>query len=90
MKEEFDAILFQLEVMRKTKEERRNQFLEVIGQIQKVSTEICGSSGYDSSKAVVDDNDLTLRRLEELQKQLLSLQKEKVRMILVNYCFLFN
>ncbi|CAO2838998.1 unnamed protein product [Amaranthus hypochondriacus] len=77
LKEEFDAILFQLEVMRKTKEERRNQFLEVIGQIQKVSTEICGSSGYDSSKAVVDDNDLTLRRLEELQKQLLSLQKEK-------------
>lgn len=70
--------------MRKRKLERKNQFLEVIGQIQRVSAELYGSAGYDTSKAVVDENDLSLRRLEELQTELQSLQKEKVDMILTN------
>ena len=64
--------------MRKRKSERKSQFLEVIGQIQRVSAELYGSAGYDISKAVVDENDLSLRRLEELQTELQSLQKEKV------------
>ncbi|XP_021746682.1 65-kDa microtubule-associated protein 3-like [Chenopodium quinoa] len=77
LKEELDAILPQLEEMRKSKIERKNQFLDVIGQIQKVSTEIYGLSGYDSCTVVIDENDLSLRRLEELQNKLQSLQKEK-------------
>uniref|UniRef100_A0A803MTQ9 Uncharacterized protein n=1 Tax=Chenopodium quinoa TaxID=63459 RepID=A0A803MTQ9_CHEQI len=63
--------------MRKRKADRKNQFLELIEQIQNVSIAIHGSAGYDSSTESVDDNDLTLRRLEELQKQLQSLQMEK-------------
>ena len=85
MKEELNSILPQLEEMWKRKEDRKNQFLEVIGKIQKISIEIYGTEEYDSSNAIVDDNDLTLRRLEELQKQLQSLQKEKVCMTLKNY-----
>uniref|UniRef100_A0A7C8YQ59 Uncharacterized protein n=1 Tax=Opuntia streptacantha TaxID=393608 RepID=A0A7C8YQ59_OPUST len=70
--------------MRKRKSERKSQFLEVIGQIQRVSAELYGSAGYDISKAVVDENDLSLRRLEELQTELQSLQKEKVLKTLTN------
>ncbi|KAL2903616.1 65-kDa microtubule-associated protein 3 [Bienertia sinuspersici] len=77
LKEELDTILPQLEEMRKSKIERKSQFLDVICQIQKVSTEIYGSSGHDSTTTVVDENDLSLRRLEELQNQLQTLQKEK-------------
>ncbi|XP_021722763.1 65-kDa microtubule-associated protein 3-like [Chenopodium quinoa] len=77
LKEELNAILSQLEEMRKRKADRKNQFLELIEQIQNVSIAIHGSAGYDSSTESVDDNDLTLRRLEELQKQLQSLQMEK-------------
>ena len=68
--------------MRKSKIERRSQFLDVIGQIQKVATELYGSVVYDSSMAVVDENDLSLRRLEELQNHLQSLQQEKVHLTL--------
>lgn len=77
LKEELSTILPQLDEMRKRKLERKNQFLEIIGQIQRVSAELYGSAGYDSSKAVVDENDLSLRRLEELQTELQSLQREK-------------
>lgn len=90
LKEEFNTILSQLEEMRKRKVDRKNQFLEVIGQIQNVFSEIYGSDGYDSSKAVVDENDLTLRKLEELQKELQSLQKEKVRVIRISCAFPFS
>ncbi|KAH9622004.1 hypothetical protein KSS87_020062 [Heliosperma pusillum] len=76
--EELNTILPELEEMRKRKLERRNQFVDVISQIQKVSMEIFGSMGHDNSQAaVVNENDLTLRRFEELQKQLESLQREK-------------
>lgn len=84
LKEELDTILPQLEEMRKSKIERRNQFLDVIGQIQKVSTEIYGSAGNGSSTAVLDENDLSLRRLDELQNQLQFLQKEKVHLMKKN------
>ncbi|CAO2828941.1 unnamed protein product [Amaranthus hypochondriacus] len=77
LKEELNAIVPQLEEMRKSKIERRNQFLDVIGQIQKLSSELYGSSGLNNSMAVVDENDLSLRRFEELQNHLQSLQTEK-------------
>ncbi|KAK9672750.1 hypothetical protein RND81_12G121600 [Saponaria officinalis] len=77
LKEELSTITPQLEQMRKRKIERKNQFLEVIGQIQKLSTEIYGSEGVNLSKADVNENDLSLRKLEELQTQLQSLQNEK-------------
>ncbi|XWS50660.1 hypothetical protein CRYUN_Cryun12cG0105300 [Craigia yunnanensis] len=77
LKEELRKILPQLEEMRKRKIERRNQFIEVLEQIQTITNEIYGSAESVSSKAVVDETDLSLRKLEELHRQLHELQKEK-------------
>ncbi|KAK2971749.1 hypothetical protein RJ640_022888, partial [Escallonia rubra] len=77
LKEELRAILPQIEEMRKRKCERRKQFFEVIEQIQKIRNEIYTSAEYSAFHAVVDENDLSLRKLEELERELQALQKEK-------------
>ncbi|KAL9225242.1 hypothetical protein vseg_001191 [Gypsophila vaccaria] len=77
LKEELNTITSHLEQMRIRKINRKHQFLEVIGQIQKLSTEIYDSEGIEITKADVNENDLSLRKLEELQTQLQSLQDEK-------------
>ncbi|XP_050387846.1 65-kDa microtubule-associated protein 3 [Argentina anserina] len=77
LKEELSKIVPQLEEMQKRRIDRRNQFLEVVEQIQIISSEINGSTSCNSSKIGVDESDLSLRRLEELHRQLLSLQTEK-------------
>lgn len=66
--------------MKKRKIDRRNQFLEVLEQIQKIQKEIYTSS----SKTVLDETDLSLRKLEELHTKLQTLQKEKVNLILLS------
>jgi protein regulator of cytokinesis 1 len=76
LKEEHARILPQLEEMQKRKVERRNQFLEVQEQIQNISIEIYGPREY--IPAMVDETDLSLRKLEELHRQLHTLQIEKV------------
>ncbi|URE07528.1 calcium-binding protein [Musa troglodytarum] len=76
LKEELKSIGPQLEEMRKRKVERWNQFLEVIEQIRKISVEITSSEG-NQSKLAVDESDLSARKLEDLYRQLESLQKEK-------------
>ncbi|XP_043702226.1 65-kDa microtubule-associated protein 3-like [Telopea speciosissima] len=77
LKEELMAILRELEEMRKRKCERRNQFIDILQQIQKISNEICGSTKYNPSNIMVDETDLSLRKLEELNRQLQALQKDK-------------
>ncbi|KAG4182447.1 hypothetical protein ERO13_A09G044000v2 [Gossypium hirsutum] len=77
LKEELSKILPQLEEMKKRKIERRNQFVEVLEQIQKITNEIYGSTESFSSKTDVDETDLSLRKLEELHRQLHELQTEK-------------
>ncbi|EXC20900.1 hypothetical protein L484_012976 [Morus notabilis] len=77
LKEELKKILPQLEEMRKRKSERRNQFLDVLEEIRNISNEIQGSTGYIPS-TTVDETDLSLRKLEELHRQLQALQKEKM------------
>ncbi|MED6110453.1 hypothetical protein PIB30_043056 [Stylosanthes scabra] len=63
--------------MRLRKEERLNQFRVVQGQIQKISAEIAGNSDNASSIIVVNENDLSLKRLEEYQNELQRLNNEK-------------
>ncbi|XP_047151983.1 65-kDa microtubule-associated protein 3 [Vigna umbellata] len=75
LKEEHARILPQLEEMQKRKSERRNQFIEVQEQIQSISIEIHGPREYIS--AVIDETDLSVRKLEELHRQLHALQIEK-------------
>ncbi|XVF53985.1 hypothetical protein PTKIN_Ptkin05aG0144800 [Pterospermum kingtungense] len=77
LKEELGRILPQVEEMRKRKIERRNQFMEVLEQIQTITNEIYGSPESVSSEIVLDETDLSLRKLEELHRQLHELQKEK-------------
>ncbi|GJW63107.1 65-kDa microtubule-associated protein 3-like protein [Tanacetum coccineum] len=73
LKAELRAILPELEEMKKRKTERRNQFLEVLEQIQKIQLEIYASS----YKTILDESDLSLRKLEQLHEQLQALEKEK-------------
>ncbi|XP_059629457.1 65-kDa microtubule-associated protein 3-like [Cornus florida] len=77
LKKEIRTILSQLEEMRKRKCERRNQFLEVLEQIQKISDELHRPSEYTPSNTIVDETDLSLRKLEELHRELQALHKEK-------------
>ncbi|KAA8520527.1 hypothetical protein F0562_014783 [Nyssa sinensis] len=77
LKKEVEAVMPQLEEMRKRKSERKSQFVEVLDQIRNISKEICRSTEDDLYTTIIDESDLSLKRLEELQSQLLALQKEK-------------
>lgn len=78
LKEQLDSITPALQEMRLRKEERLNQFRAVQGQIQKISAEIGGNSDNEPSNIVVNENDLSLKRLEEYQNELQRLYNEKV------------
>lgn len=78
LKEELETIGPLLEDMRRKKVERINQFIGVIDQIQKISNEILGFKEQDGNKLLVDETNLSLRRLEELHRELHELQNEKV------------
>lgn len=79
LKGQLSAITPQLEELRLKKEQRIKQFAEVKSQIQKICSEISGSSSQLSDSELVSDNrdDLSVRRLDEHHAQLQSLQKEK-------------
>ncbi|XP_027338334.1 65-kDa microtubule-associated protein 3-like [Abrus precatorius] len=74
LKKERETVVSQLEEMHKLKTERKKQFLEVLCQLQNISSELHGSVEVN---AYLDENNLSLKRLEELQKQLLQFQNEK-------------
>lgn len=74
--------------MQKRKCDRRNQVIEVLKQIQKISSEMECSSRYTLASTVVDEMDLSLRKLEELQRELQALQKEKVSLFIQLFHFL--
>ena len=75
LKKERETVVSQLAEMRKLKTERKKQFLEVLYQLQNISSELCGSMGVN---AYLDENNLSLKRLEELRRQLVQFQNEKV------------
>ncbi|KAJ6883124.1 hypothetical protein NC651_029403 [Populus alba x Populus x berolinensis] len=87
LKEELGRILPQLEEMRKRKLDRRKQFHEVVEDIQKISSEIYGSADHN---ILVDEDDLSLRRLEELHRQLHELDKEKLQDLATTMLELWN
>lgn len=80
LKEQLDSITPALKEMRLRKEERVNQFRTVQAQIHKISAEIAGLSEYDDSSTTitVNENDLSLKKLEEYQSELQALHEEKV------------
>ncbi|KAI0494270.1 hypothetical protein KFK09_024402 [Dendrobium nobile] len=76
LKEELMAINPQLEEMRKRKSARLKQFLQIMEQIRKISSEI-HPNGQALPRIVVDESDLSTRKFEEFQRQLEALQTEK-------------
>lgn len=77
LKAELRAIIPQVEEMRRRKFDRKNQFLEILDQIQKIKCEIYRSTEHNSN-SILDETDLSSRKLEELHKELQTLQNEKV------------
>lgn len=78
LKEELQAIIPRLEEMRKRRAERKKQFVEVVEDLQDIAKEIFGSADDNLCKMAVDGADLSMKKLEELQKRLQELQNEKV------------
>lgn len=79
LKEQLNSITPALREMQLRKEERVKQFRVVKGQIHKISAEIAGRTEYnDSSSVLIDENDLSIKKLEEHQNELQRLHNEKV------------
>ncbi|XP_024625893.1 65-kDa microtubule-associated protein 3 [Medicago truncatula] len=74
LKKEREAVISQLEEMRKLKMERKKQFVEILHQLQKISSELHGSAGVNAN---LDEKNLSFEKLEELKMQLLQFQNEK-------------
>eukprot|EP00250_Pteridium_aquilinum_P008889 c18284_g2_i1 orf=310-1956(+) len=78
LKGQLAAITPQLEELRLKKEQRIQQFTDVKSQIQKITSEIAGSSAQPRDAELVENaNDFSARRLDEYHAQLQALQKEK-------------
>ncbi|KAJ9562668.1 hypothetical protein OSB04_007828 [Centaurea solstitialis] len=76
IKQQLAAIAPALEQLWKQKDERIKEFSDVQSQIQKICGEIAGS-GDRLGNQVVDESDLSLKKLDEFHDQLQELQKEK-------------
>ncbi|KAK1305009.1 65-kDa microtubule-associated protein 1 [Acorus calamus] len=76
IKEQLAAIAPTLEQLWKQKDDRIKEFSGVQSQIKKISGEITGD--VQVGTPTVDEDDLSLKKLEELQSQLYELQREKV------------
>jgi len=79
-----------LEDLRVEKEERVKQFAEVGSRIEKIRMEISGCSHQNeplTRPAIMDEHDLSMRKLNEYQAQLRNLQKEKVHIFTIFYIF---
>ncbi|ESQ42930.1 hypothetical protein EUTSA_v10013064mg [Eutrema salsugineum] len=75
IKEQLAAIAPALEQLWQQKEERVREFSDVQSQIQKICGEIAG--GLSNEIPIVDESDLSLKKLDDFQSQLQELQKEK-------------
>uniref|UniRef100_A0A7N0TD56 Uncharacterized protein n=1 Tax=Kalanchoe fedtschenkoi TaxID=63787 RepID=A0A7N0TD56_KALFE len=90
LKEELKTIIPLLEEMRLRRSNRRKQLIEIIEQLQILSEEVRGST---EKKIFLDENDLSLMKLEDLRRQWQELQNEKVHGIhglLISFPLLTN
>ncbi|KAJ4822425.1 hypothetical protein Tsubulata_034201 [Turnera subulata] len=65
--------------MRRWREERKRLFVDVVDGLRDLSFEIFGSAEDDMCRLVVEGADLSVKKLEELQRRLCELQDEKSR-----------
>ncbi len=78
LKEQLAAIKPHLEALQRKKEDRAKQFVEVRRQIAHICQEIAATQATTEFFLSGGDQDLTLRRLEECNAQLQTLQRERV------------
>lgn len=78
LKKELESVMPELKEMRKRKVERLNQFAEVVDKIYNISKELYISDKDYSDIKVIDESDLSLKRLDGLRSRLHDLEKEKV------------
>ncbi|XP_048230397.1 65-kDa microtubule-associated protein 6 isoform X2 [Ricinus communis] len=80
LKQKLASVTPLVEDLRTKKEERMKQFADIKAQIEKISGEISGYNNLNSSlisSFSLEDQDLSLRKLNEYQTHLRTLQKEK-------------
>ncbi|KAF6144956.1 hypothetical protein GIB67_013307 [Kingdonia uniflora] len=79
IKDQLSSIAPALDQLWKQKEERTKEFADVQLQIQKICGEIAGNLKINENGdfPVVDESDLSLKKLDEFQTQLQELQEEK-------------
>jgi len=80
IKQQLAAIAPTLEQLTKQKNERKREFVNVQSQIDQICGEITGTIevGEQVTTPQVNEDDLTLERLEDFRSQLQELEKEKV------------
>lgn len=81
LREQLDSITPALKEMRVRKEERLSKFRNLQSQIQKLSSEIAGQFDITNtipSNIIVNENDLSLKKLDEFNNELQRLHNEKV------------
>jgi protein regulator of cytokinesis 1 len=80
IKQQLAAIAPTLEQLNKKKNERVREFVSVQSQIDQICGEIAGTTevGEQVATPQVNEDDLTLERLEDFRSQLQELEKEKV------------
>lgn len=86
LKEKLASVAPLVEDLKMKREERMNQFSDIKAQIEKISGEISGYSHLDStaiSSLILDEQDLSLRKLTDFQNHLRTLQKEKVMILVI-------
>lgn len=80
LKEQLASVTPLVEDLRSKKEERLKQFADIRGQIEKISGEISGYNHHTNTMIgclTLEEQDLSLRNLNECQTHLRTLQKEK-------------
>ncbi|OEL26005.1 65-kDa microtubule-associated protein 8 [Dichanthelium oligosanthes] len=75
LKEQLNSITPALQEMQMRKEARVKQFMEVQTEIQRIASEIAGCLGNEA--VTVNEEDLSLKKLEEFQSELQRLKREK-------------
>uniref|UniRef100_A0A0E0EUC4 Uncharacterized protein n=1 Tax=Oryza meridionalis TaxID=40149 RepID=A0A0E0EUC4_9ORYZ len=80
LKEQLAAVVPVLENLKGKKEERLKQFSDIQSQIEKIRSELSEYRDGDdkANSLIVDENDLSTRKLNNYQAQLHALQKEKM------------
>jgi protein regulator of cytokinesis 1 len=90
IKQQLAAIAPTLEQLTKQKNERKREFVNVQSQIDQICGEIAGTIevGEQVTTPQVNEDDLTLERLEDFRSQLQELEKEKVFFYLLPFYWL--